>query len=128
MQQLQKGLEGSGQGSACAVTPYKEKSQTTTKCLSKSARLSLGGRIYAFGFSHSQPWHTVGVQLGLRAACRRVGVMGDGLGQAWRVTALLTARAPALSLTVQKSLGIDQSPKQRALVNMGLKDFLHNTG
>ena len=35
---------GSGQGIACAVTPCKEKSETTTKCLSKSTRLSLGGR------------------------------------------------------------------------------------
>lgn len=61
VQQLQKDWRGSGQSIACAVTPYKEKSETT-KYLSKSARLSLGGRkIYAFGFSHSQPWHTVGV-------------------------------------------------------------------
>ena len=87
-----------------------------------------GRKVYAFGFSRSRPWHTVGVQLGLRAACRRAGVMGDGLGQAWRVMALLTARAPALSPTVQKSLGIDRSPKQRTFVNVGLKDFLHNTG
>ncbi|CAM9837370.1 unnamed protein product, partial [Rangifer tarandus platyrhynchus] len=33
------------------------------------------GRIYAFRFSRSRPWHTVGAQLGLRAACRRAGVM-----------------------------------------------------